>query len=793
MNNFMIHYLFLIVFINEVKSRIISPRSATDIPNYFDLRNDTFIGIFGNETKVDYLRLLQVYSSHIIVGGADHVYNLTVTKTDSLIKITKASTYYWPTEQSKADECRQKSSQKDDCRNYIRVFSINEKTNDYLICGTYAFKPKCRILNSQTHEIIREFSGTGLSPLDPQYNSTFYLDNDNLYTATVSDFASTDALIYQKNITSETSSGIRTERNNLKILNKPTFAGSLHTDKYVYFFFREKAVEAETVDGYGASGYYSRVARICKNDNGGPTIYANEWTTYVKARLNCSLPGSKQFYFDQIISISNVTNNYGKTDGIVYATYVSEYDFLSHSVICAFNISDIDKLFDTSDYLVTDPMSVAYYRKSRDRQNSIGKCHNNSHSLSPDQMLNIKSSPLMADLVPNIFGKAVGIYEGQDHYNSIAIHSNVHLPEHNHRIDVIFVGTDQGNIIKMLNLKGTKAADAEKDSLLKINSIKISDEPIRKLLIFNEQYLIVLTDRKILALSLYQCQRFENCKNCIEARDPYCGWHVHEKSCMPVKRGDTAKHFLQSVIDGESTECGRFEVPIPPLVVNPRIIPHINTESKSNNVLITTEQQPLMKAEKKSNCDCKNLSTKKALRECNCTNPFEDNTMAIKSVQEPVYEWYKSTTLLIALAALQFAIIIGLIACYIRKTKKSKNKTKSSPFISAYDPPSTNPVAVGKCQTPATKTQHFTSPIQMAPSQYPPQYYSTPCSPTTSNEGFEVFEKIHTIGINDQGYASGSLGSKSGSEVVATLEGSSQPTPFNPYLSGGSSTASSSA
>uniref|UniRef100_A0A914Y475 Sema domain-containing protein n=1 Tax=Panagrolaimus superbus TaxID=310955 RepID=A0A914Y475_9BILA len=725
----------------------------------------------------------------------DHVYNLTVTKTGSSIKITKASTYYWPTDQSKADECRKKSSQQDDCRNYIRVFSINEKTNDFLICGTYSFKPKCRILNSQTHEIIREFSGTGLSPLNPQYNATFYLDNDNLYTATVSDFASTDALIYQRNITSDTNSGIRTERNNLKLLNKPTFAGSLHTDKYVYFFFREKAVEAETIDGYGASGYYSRVARVCKNDDGGPTIYANEWTTYVKARLNCSLPGSKQFYFDQIISISNVTNNYGKSDGMVYATYVSEYDFLSHSVICAFNINDIDKLFETSDYLVTDPMSVAYYRKSRDHQNSIGKCHNNSHSLSPDQMSNIKSSPLMADLVPNIFGKAVGIYEGQDHYNSIAIHSNVHLPEHNHIIDVIYVGTDQGNIIKMLNLKGTKAVEAEKDPLVKISLMKVADEPIRKLTVFNEQYLIVVTDRQVFALSLYQCQRFENCKNCAEARDPYCGWHIHEKSCMPIKKGDTAKHFLQSVIDGKSTECKNFEIMLPPLIVNPRIMPHINSEMKSNTI-ITTEEQPSLKAEKKLNCDCKTLSSKKALRECNCSHSSEDNTMAIKAVQDPVDEWYKSSTFLVALAVLQFAIIIGLIACYIRKTKKSKTKSKSpSPFISAYDQSTTtNSATLQKIPRPSSITK-LTSPNQTAPAQYPKQYYNTPYSPTSSsNEGIEIFEKIHTVGVNDQGYASGSLGSKSGSDVVATLEGSSQPTPFNhPYISGGSSTASSNA
>jgi hypothetical protein len=417
-------------------------------------------------------------------------------------------------------------------------------------------------------------------------------------------------------------------------------------------------------------------------------------------------------------------------------------------------------------------------------------------------MVTIKSSPLMADLVPNIFGRAVGIYEGQDHYNFLTIHSNVHLPEHNHQTDILYVGTDQGNVIKMLNLKGTKASEVAKDPLVKISLTKVSNEPIRKLVVFNEQYLIVITDRQVFALSLYQCQRFENCKSCVEARDPYCGWHVHDKTCMAIKKGDTAKHFLQDVIDGDSTECKNFEIPIPPLVINPKpivpkLIPHINAEIKANQIY-TTEEHPVSISTKKSSCDCKTLSTKKALRDCNCTYPFDDNTMAIKAVQEPVEEWYKSTTFLVALATLQFAIILGLIACYIRKTKKSKaKKTKSqSDYITAYGPSTTTTTTTTNGTTTLSKPMPRPSSItKLSSPQMPahPIYYSTPWSPTTSSsEGYEPFEKITAININDLGYASGSLGSKSGSDVVATLEGSSQPTPpFNPYLSVGSSTASS--
>ena len=43
---------------------------------------------------------------------------------------------------------------------------------------------------------------------------------------------------------------------------------------------------------------YSRVARLCKNDEGG--MFENIWTTFFKSRLNCSLPGEYPFYYDEL-------------------------------------------------------------------------------------------------------------------------------------------------------------------------------------------------------------------------------------------------------------------------------------------------------------------------------------------------------------------------------------------------------------------------------------------------------------------------------------------------------------
>lgn len=64
----------------------------------------------------------------------------------------------------------------------------------------------------------------------------------------------------------------------------------------MYFFFREPAVEYMNC----GKNIYSRVARVCKRDTGGKNILVNNWATYLKARLNCSIPGDYPFYFNEI-------------------------------------------------------------------------------------------------------------------------------------------------------------------------------------------------------------------------------------------------------------------------------------------------------------------------------------------------------------------------------------------------------------------------------------------------------------------------------------------------------------
>lgn len=104
----------------------------------------------------------------------------------------------------------------------------------------------------------------------------------------MADFSGGDPLIYR-----ETQ---RTEQYDLKQLNQPAFVSALEHNGYVFFFFREVAMEYMNC----GKTIYSRVARVCKNDKGGPYKFIDRWTSFLKTRLNCSVAGEYPFYFDEI-------------------------------------------------------------------------------------------------------------------------------------------------------------------------------------------------------------------------------------------------------------------------------------------------------------------------------------------------------------------------------------------------------------------------------------------------------------------------------------------------------------
>lgn len=76
---------------------------------------------------------------------------------------------------------------------------------------------------------------------------------------------------------------------------EPNFVSSYDIGNFTYFFFRENAVEHDC-----GRTVFSRAGRVCKNDIGGRFLLEDTWTTFMKARLNCSRPGEIPFNYNEL-------------------------------------------------------------------------------------------------------------------------------------------------------------------------------------------------------------------------------------------------------------------------------------------------------------------------------------------------------------------------------------------------------------------------------------------------------------------------------------------------------------
>ncbi|KAG7265039.1 hypothetical protein CRUP_033558 [Coryphaenoides rupestris] len=145
-------------------------------------------------------------------------------------------------------------------------------------------------VDGRLHLHGRQEEGKGKCPFDPFQRYTSLMVGSDLYSATFINFLGSEPVVLRSSNTP-----VRTEFKS-SWLNEPTFIymdhvpESAHSDEgdddKVYLFFSETAMEYDFYNKLTMS----RVARVCKEDMGGQRTLQRKWTSFVKARLDCSLP-----------------------------------------------------------------------------------------------------------------------------------------------------------------------------------------------------------------------------------------------------------------------------------------------------------------------------------------------------------------------------------------------------------------------------------------------------------------------------------------------------------------------
>ncbi|XP_058797788.1 semaphorin-5A [Phymastichus coffea] len=479
--------------------------------------------------------LFDVARQQVVVGARDNLYRLTLT---SLTPLEHAS---WPAAKSMIDTCYTKGQSADDCRNYVKVLLSNGKS--LFTCGTNAFNPKCtwrEIDNINT--VTSNLTGIAMCPYSPHSNVTALLaraPSGGLFTGTPTDFSGTDTAIYRTLV----SPNLRTRQYDSNWLNDPQFVGSFETENYVYFLFRESAVEYINC----GKRIYSRIARVCKYDPGGsPLIMKDTWTTFSKARMNCSLPGEFPFYYDEIQGAA-----YQPEEGLVYATFTTPSNAIAGSAICAFNMSAIAAAFE-GPFKHQENSGAAWERKlvGYSRQNCGPGV--SSGTTSRSHLTDNQRYQLMDEAVQSTTPKPLHTAT-LERFTHIAVDVT---PTKIHKgVAVLYVATIEGLIKKISVLPRTM------DTCIIEIWGPLPSAALTLQYLKETKSLYVGMQSALLRIPTVQCHRHRDAQSCLNAQEPYCGWDEHLMKCTPAPvqspGGYLATHWQQ-----DATRCPVLTDPV---------------------------------------------------------------------------------------------------------------------------------------------------------------------------------------------------------------------------------------
>uniref|UniRef100_A0A8C2X627 Semaphorin 6Cb n=1 Tax=Cyclopterus lumpus TaxID=8103 RepID=A0A8C2X627_CYCLU len=346
----------------------------------------------------------------------------------------------------------------DECYNYIKVL-VPRNDETLFACGTNAFNPTCRNYKMSTLEQEgEEVVGQARCPFESRQSNVGLFAGGDFYSATMTDFLASDAVIYRS--LGESSPVLRTVKYDSKWLREPHFLHAIDYGNYVYFFFSEIAVEYTTL----GKVVFSRVARVCKNDNGGsPRVLERYWTSFLKARLNCSVPGDSFFYFDVLQSLTNVLQINRRP--AVLGVFTTQANSITGSAVCAFYMDDIEKAFSgkfkeqRNSETAWTPVPEDQVPKPRPgccAGEGSAAAYKSSTTFPDDTLTFIKSYPLMDESVPSVndrpyFTRTTSRFK----LTQIAVDTSAG-PFKNYT--VVFLGSDNGRVLKIL--ASTEGANA---------------------------------------------------------------------------------------------------------------------------------------------------------------------------------------------------------------------------------------------------------------------------------------------------------------------------------------------
>ncbi|XP_052454023.1 semaphorin-7A [Carassius gibelio] len=469
-------------------------------------------------------------SNSLFVGGINHILHFDVDSRQIVENFTLNP------------KCGEGS-----CENVVTV--IERFENYTFVCGTNGEQPQCWKLSSrESNHSTKGVDGTGISPHTGSQNSLSLLADGDLYAAAPL-YSDGTLLQFRRKGGKRTSVWMYDQW-----VSEPTFISSFLAQRQndtlnekIYVLFREKNSDTSPE----ADPWISRVARVCKVDQGGPKqLLQNIWTSFLKARLVCGIP-RESLYFNRLQDIF-IQHADDWRDSRVYALFSSSWN---STAVCIYSLAELDDVFENSSF---KGYSAAIPTPRP------GTCVKQSNSIPTSTLHIIKDHPEMKRWIEPI-QKQTPFFTSNKNFTKIAVDRVQASDDSLH--NVLLLATDNGVILKILE-DGSSAFIISETHLCNgsapVHSMKLDSE---------KRKLFVGYPGQISILDLQRCEDYNaSCEECVLSRDPYCAWT--EQGCTSQTRGG-----IQNIADGLTKVChqksgGRFRREVKQPLTAPLRIQH---------------------------------------------------------------------------------------------------------------------------------------------------------------------------------------------------------------------------
>ncbi|OUC49478.1 putative sema domain protein, partial [Trichinella nativa] len=441
--------------------------------------------------------LLDEDANALYVGAMNSFYKLNMNDINSTLLRDKFGEFELkPTTEALALCSVRTRDQELKCQNHVKLV-IKRSDGTLYLCSTNALNPTISILDSTTlHVHETGSSGAAICPSDPDdFGAAVWIEHGNpgkipsIYSATATDYTGANRVIYRPPLLNERGDMMHpymsTAHTDSKWLKEPNFVAAFDVgDGYVYYFFRELAVE------YMSCGtvIYSRV---------GQDVY--------------KVSGSNQ-------------------ETLFYATFSTGENGFSGSAICVYTLSEIKAVFDSSPFKgQVSPLHVWQALPSTETPTPRpGQCVRDSKTLSDTTLHFVKTHTLMDRAVSHQNNKFRSP-EGPLFYRKDVILQKLVVDivvGEDSSYPVIYAASNNGKLFKIVSWH-----DAH--SYVQANVVAVyklrHEEPVHAMQILPGQYLYIAQDVEVSQIELPQCHLYKSCILC--AQDPYCAWHSIRQQC----------------------------------------------------------------------------------------------------------------------------------------------------------------------------------------------------------------------------------------------------------------------